>query len=144
MSPAVRSQDDPRDICTVSVCRGCCCGSAKITGVDHEAQVRALRAALAPSAARLRVTDCLGPCAQGNVIVVQPSPRGRARGGRPVWLGTVNDAAATGDIAAWTGDGGPGIAQLPPVLDLYAFTPPRAAASRRTGATGGRGVVGGV
>ncbi|MCF2527043.1 (2Fe-2S) ferredoxin domain-containing protein [Yinghuangia soli] len=114
----------PASRCTVAVCRGCCCGSAKVAGVDHAAQVAGLEAALEAGTARLRVTDCLGPCAYGNVIVVQPSPEGRARGGRPVWLGPVNDMAAVADIAAWTRAGGPGIAEPPPVLDLYVFTPP--------------------
>lgn len=111
--------------CTVAVCRGCCCGTAKVGGTDHQAQIADLRSALEPSTARLRVTDCLGPCASGNVIVVQPSRAGRARGGRPVWLGTVNDPAAVDDIAAWTQAGGPGIAEPPAVLDLYVFPPPR-------------------
>lgn len=107
------------------MCRGCCCGSPKVTGIDHDAQLRNLRAALSDTTTCLRVTDCLGPCAYANVVVIQPSPRGRAQGGRATWLATVNDHHATADIAAFTQAGGPGITDLPPVLELYAFTPPR-------------------
>jgi hypothetical protein len=109
---------------TVTVCRGCCCGTPKIPRVDHAAQLRELRSALADSAS-VRVVDCLDACEQANVIVVQPSPDGRRAGGRPVWLGLVNDRDATADIALWTRMGGPGLADPPDVLDLYAFQPSR-------------------
>jgi hypothetical protein len=109
---------------TVTVCRGCCCGTPKIPRLDHAAQLRDLSAALADRAS-VRVVDCLDACEQANVIVVQPSPEGRRAGGRPVWLGLVNDRDATADIAAWTEAGGPGLADLPDILDLYAFQPSR-------------------
>ena len=112
--------------CRVVVCRDCCCGSAKVIGVDHAAQTARLRAEVP-----VRISACLDVCEQANVIVVQPSTAGRAAGGRPVWLGLVNDADATEDITAWVRAGGPGIAPLPEILDLYAFTPPRLAAASR-------------
>ncbi|MBH1934211.1 (2Fe-2S) ferredoxin domain-containing protein [Streptomyces sp. AV19] len=111
--------------CTVTVCRGCCCGTPKIPGVDHAAQLAQLRGDLAGADGRIRVSDCVDACEHGNVIVVQPSAEGRAAGGRPVWLGLVNDPDATADIATWIRDGGPGLAEPPGVLDLYAFTPSR-------------------
>ncbi|GAA0396220.1 (2Fe-2S) ferredoxin domain-containing protein [Streptomyces luteireticuli] len=111
--------------CTVTVCRGCCCGTPKIPGVDHAAQLARLRRELTGTDGRVRVTDCIDACEHGNVIVVQPSAEGRAAGGRPVWLGLVNDPDATADIATWIRDGGPGLAEPPGVLDLYAFTPSR-------------------
>ncbi|WP_086725258.1 hypothetical protein [Streptomyces carpinensis] len=110
--------------CTVTVCRGCCCGTEKIPGVDHAAQLAGLRQALADTA-QIRVTGCLDACEHANVIVVQPSPAGRAAGGRPVWLGLANDPEAADDIATWIAAGGPGLADPPGVLDLYAFTPSR-------------------
>ncbi|MCC2266640.1 (2Fe-2S) ferredoxin domain-containing protein [Streptomyces sp. CT1-17] len=106
--------------CRIVVCRDCCCGSPKVTGVDHAAQTERLRAA-----APVRVSDCLDVCDQANVVVVQPSAAGRAAGARPVWLGLVNDRDATEDIAAWARAGGPGVAPLPDILDLYVITPPR-------------------
>ncbi|SEL80902.1 hypothetical protein [Streptacidiphilus jiangxiensis] len=109
---------------TVTVCRGCCCGTPKIPRLDHAAQLAELRTALADSAA-VRVVDCLDACEQANVVVVQPSPEGRRAGGRPVWLGLVNDRDANVDIAAWTRSGGPGLADPPDILDLYAFQPSR-------------------
>nr|WP_208870618.1 (2Fe-2S) ferredoxin domain-containing protein [Streptomyces griseochromogenes] len=112
--------------CRVVVCRDCCCGSTKVTGVDHAGQTARLRAEVP-----VRISACLDVCEQANVIVVQPSAAGRAAGGRPVWLGLVNDPHATEDITDWVRAGGPGIAPLPEILDLYAFTPPRLSAATR-------------
>ncbi|MFJ4841209.1 (2Fe-2S) ferredoxin domain-containing protein [Streptomyces sp. NPDC088746] len=109
---------------TVSVCRGCCCGTEKIPGVDHAGQLAHLRQS-AGAAATVRAVECLDACEHGNVIVVQPSAEGRRAGGRPVWLGLVNDPHAVADIAAWAADGGPGLADAPEILDLYAFSPSR-------------------
>lgn len=114
--------------CRITVCRGCCCGDPrKVPGVDHAGQIAGLRAAL-DGAAQVRASECLDVCDQANVMVVQPSPAGRAAGGRPVWLGLVNDDDALADIAAWVRAGGPGLAEPPGVLDLYEFT-----VSRRVG-----------
>jgi (2Fe-2S) ferredoxin len=110
---------------TVTVCRGCCCGDpAKVPRLDHAAQLADLHTALAEFA-MVRRTDCLDACERANVIVVQPSAAGRQAGGRPVWLGQVNDPDAAADIAAWVRDGGPGLAEPPDILDLYTFTPSR-------------------
>ncbi|MFF9035039.1 (2Fe-2S) ferredoxin domain-containing protein [Streptomyces sp. NPDC014892] len=109
--------------CRVTLCRDCCCGTPKLPGVDHEAQTTRLKS-LVPT----RISACLDACDQANVIVVHPSAAGRAAGARPVWLGLVNDPEATEDIATWVHSGGPGIAPMPPILDLYLFTPQ----SRRT------------
>ncbi|MFE4212641.1 (2Fe-2S) ferredoxin domain-containing protein [Streptomyces sp. NPDC056844] len=109
---------------TVSVCRGCCCGTPKIPGVDHAGQLAELRRSL-DEAATVRAVECLDACEQGNVIVVQPSAEGRRAGGRPVWLGLVNDPHAVADIATWAGEGGPGLADPPEILDLYTFSPSR-------------------
>ncbi|WP_240553683.1 (2Fe-2S) ferredoxin domain-containing protein, partial [Streptomyces niveiscabiei] len=62
--------------CTVVVCRGCCCGDRrKHPGFDHAWQLDRLRASAAASGGTftVRTTDCLGPCDQANVLVVQPS-----------------------------------------------------------------------
>jgi hypothetical protein len=95
-----------------------------VPGLDHAAQLRDLRQAL-DGTATVRVTDCLDACERANVIVVQPSAQGRKNGGRPIWLGLVNDSDATTDIATWIKDGGPGLADPPDILDLYAFRPSR-------------------
>jgi hypothetical protein len=75
--------------------------------------------------AQVRAVNCLDACEQANVVVIQPSPAGRAAGGRPVWLGLVNDPDASADITAWVRAGGPGLADPPDILDLYAFQPSR-------------------
>ncbi|MEJ8654969.1 (2Fe-2S) ferredoxin domain-containing protein [Streptomyces sp. MS1.AVA.4] len=111
--------------CTITVCRGCCCGTpTKVPRLDHETQLTDLRTALA-GVATVRRTDCLDACERANVIVIQPSADGRKAGGRPVWLGQVNDPGAAADITAWVTEGGPGLAEAPDVLDLYTFQPSR-------------------
>lgn len=125
-SPAVpRAAPDARAARpTVTVCRGCCCGTRKVPLLDHTAQLADLRRSLT-GMATVRTTDCLNACDHANVIVIQPSSQGRQAGGRPVWLGLVNYPGAVKDITAWITSGGPGIAVPPEVLDLYTFTPPR-------------------
>jgi (2Fe-2S) ferredoxin len=109
---------------TVTVCRGCCCGTTgKHPGIDHAAQLAALRTELADTG--VRVTDCLDACERSNVMVVSPSPEGRRAGGRPVWLGQVLDTDAVSDIAAWVRAGGPGVSEARDILELYMFSPSR-------------------
>ncbi|MDF2977272.1 MAG: hypothetical protein K0S40_2000 [Actinomycetospora sp.] len=106
---------------TLTVCRGCCCGTAsKHPDVDHRAQLERFRAA-----GRVRVSDCLDACAYSNVVVVSPSPAGRAAGARPVWLFGVLDAETEDELTAWVAAGGPGVAEPPGMLDLRIFTPSR-------------------
>ncbi|MGW2825940.1 (2Fe-2S) ferredoxin domain-containing protein [Streptomyces sp. NPDC001443] len=102
------------------MCRGCCCGTAKVPAVDHRAQLASLKSAWG-SVAHVRAVNCLDACEQANVIVVQLSSAGRAAGGPPVWLGPVNDSDASAGIVAWVRAGGPGIAGPPEILDLYVF-----------------------
>jgi hypothetical protein len=114
-------------MCTLSVCRGCCCGNArKHPGTDHARQLDRLREAAAESGGRLtvRTTDCLGPCGQGNVIVVHPSAAGRRNGGRATWIGFALDDTCTDDLLTWVAAGGPGVAEPPPTLELQVIRPP--------------------
>ncbi|WP_041760888.1 hypothetical protein [Pseudonocardia dioxanivorans] len=111
--------------CTVTVCRGCCCGTdRKHPGVDHAAQLSRITDGIG-TAGRVRVSDCLDACAQSNVVVVAPSTAGRAAGARPVWLRDVLDADVTEDVVTWVRAGGPGVADPPDLLDLFVFTPAR-------------------
>ncbi|MFF9909811.1 (2Fe-2S) ferredoxin domain-containing protein [Streptomyces sp. NPDC013457] len=122
--------------CSLVVCRGCCCGDAgKNPGVDHEGQLARLREAAARSGGRLavRTSDCLGPCAQANIVVVQPSTEGRRRGGRAAWIGFTADDDCLDDILAWTAAGGPGIAEPPATLTLQMIDPPTGTTSTRAG-----------
>jgi hypothetical protein len=110
---------------TVTVCRGCCCGTVrKHPGIDHDGQVGRLRAA-AGRQHRVRVSDCLNVCGESNVVVVQPAPEARRDGARPVWLGGILDDDVESRIAAWVTAGGPGVAPIPPALAAHAFPAPR-------------------
>ncbi|GHH35730.1 (2Fe-2S) ferredoxin domain-containing protein [Streptomyces sp. CA-294286] len=113
--------------CALTVCRGCCCGDVrKHPGTDHAGQLARLREAAARSGGRLavRTSDCLGPCGQANVVVVQPSTEGRRRGGRAAWVGWALDDDSTDEILAWVAAGGPGIAKPPATLELQFFPAP--------------------
>ncbi|MFB7376126.1 (2Fe-2S) ferredoxin domain-containing protein [Kitasatospora purpeofusca] len=113
---------------TVTVCRGCCCGTQeKHPGVDHAGQYERLRAAVG-DAGRVRAVKCLDTCAHSNVVVVGPSSEGRAAGGRPVWLGWVLADDMIEEIATWVHSGGPGVAEPPGLLDLQQIS-----VSRRVG-----------
>lgn len=112
----------------IVACRGCCCGTdAKVPGADHEAQLDRLRdfADRNPGTATVRPSPCLGPCEYANVVVARPSRLGRSRGGRPVWLGLVDDYALE-LVQEWARAGGPGIAELPDALQLHQISRPRA------------------
>lgn len=66
------------------VCRGCCCGTRKKhPGVDHKGLEKQLRKGAKALGARYEVTDCLGPCGQGNVVVART-------GGTVRWFRKVN------------------------------------------------------
>ncbi|MET7763592.1 (2Fe-2S) ferredoxin domain-containing protein [Streptomyces sp. NPDC005393] len=128
--------------CTLVVCRGCCCGDPrKHPGTDHQGQLDRLRAAAAGSGGRpaVRTTDCLGPCGQANVVVVQPSAAGRARGGRATWIGWANDDNCTDDLLRWAAAGGPGLAEPPATLELQFIRPPAEARARARGPRSRRG-----
>lgn len=112
---------------TVTVCRGCCCGSRrKHPAFDHEGQLELIRAGGGDDV-RVRVADCLDACERSNVMVVTPSAAGRAAGARPVWLGDLLDDDVAADVIEWAASGGPGVAEAPAVLDLYEFRPSRRA-----------------
>lgn len=104
-------------------------------------QLARLREAAEASGGRLavRTSDCLGPCAQANVIVVQPTTEARRRGARAAWFGWALDDTATDEIIAWAESGGPGTTPVPPTLDLHRIEPPepeRAPNSTRRGRRG--------
>ncbi|OYN76075.1 hypothetical protein CG716_23600 [Mycolicibacterium sphagni] len=110
---------------TVTMCRGCCCGTTrKHPGFDHDAQLVLLRDLLR-GVANFRITDCLGPCERSNVLVVSPSRTGHQSGGRPTWLGFVLDEDAAAAITNWLGEGGPGLTQPPDNLMRYRFERPK-------------------
>ncbi|MET7575233.1 (2Fe-2S) ferredoxin domain-containing protein [Streptomyces sp. NPDC005492] len=117
--------------CTLVVCRGCCCGNPrKFPATDHTWQVERLRAGAAEHGFHVRTTDCLGPCDQANVIVVQPSAAGRRAGGRATWIGFAMDDDCTEELLRWAAEGGPGVAVPPVALELQFVRPPREARIR--------------
>jgi (2Fe-2S) ferredoxin len=124
---AARRDTTAREItgCTVTVCRGCCCGTVgKHPDVDHAGQVEALRVGIG-DAGRVRVSDCLDACERSNVMVVGPSPDGRRAGAKPTWLAGVLHPDTVGDVVEWVRAGGPGVEDPPGILDLSTFAPSR-------------------
>ncbi len=113
----------PRSV-TVTVCRGCCCGSAvKHPEVDHDAALDALRAAADQGGASvLRVVNCLDECERSNVVAVR---RAQPTGAEVLWFGPVNDEAVTRALADWLRGGAVG--EMPEPLSELLFTkrPPR-------------------
>lgn len=113
----------PRSV-TVTVCRGCCCGSAvKHPEVDHEATLDALRAAVDQSRTGvLRVVNCLDECERSNVVAVR---RTQSSGAEVLWFGPVNDEAVSSALADWLRGGAAG--EVPEQLSALLFTkrPPR-------------------
>jgi hypothetical protein len=98
---------------TVTLCRDCCCGTLrKHPGVDHDAQVEALRDGLSDSG-RVVVSQCLLACERSNVVVVAPAPAARKRGAKPVWLSRVLFPAETQAVIDWVNAGGPGVVDIP-------------------------------
>ncbi|MFE0917307.1 (2Fe-2S) ferredoxin domain-containing protein [Streptomyces nigra] len=122
--PSSEPPRTPSTPCRVVLCRDCCCGSPKVTGVDHAGQAARLKESVP-----VRVSDCLDVCDHANVVVVQPSAAARAAGARPVWLGLVNDPDATEDVIAWVRAGGPGVAPCPEILAFHTIPAPSSRAS---------------
>lgn len=109
--------------CIVRVCRDCCCGTErKHPGVDHDGLLARLEADTR-GAARVLPSACLLACDASNVVVVTPSPQGRRRGARPIWVGGVLDDEAVDDVVAWVRSGGPGVSPLTPRLEGRVFAP---------------------
>lgn len=78
----------------VWVCRGCCCGTDRQhPGVPHKRLLKLVRSGAKAAGARFEVTDCLGPCAQGNVVVVRLD-------GQIRWFRRMNDEEITGALVA--------------------------------------------
>lgn len=126
MSPVISIGSAAARPCTLVVCRGCCCGNPrKNPGTDHAWHLERMRAAAEESAGRfaVRTSECLGPCGQANIIVVQPSREGRRRGGRAVWVGFAMDDESIDEIVAWAEAGGPGIAAPSAALTLQVVDP---------------------
>ncbi|GGK40446.1 hypothetical protein GCM10010124_36520 [Pilimelia terevasa] len=120
----------------VVLCRGCCCGSAaKHPDVDHAGELADLRALSDrhPDLLTVRTSECLGPCAEANVLVVRPSRTGRRRGGTTVWFSAL-DPDARAALSRWLADGGPGRAPLPAGLAPFQMHRPRGRSLTEVGA----------
>lgn len=63
--------------------------------------------------ARLTFVDCLDECERGDVVVARPTSAQRAAGARPVWFERLAGERATGSLARWLADGGPGTSGVP-------------------------------
>jgi hypothetical protein len=109
---------------TVTVCRGCCCGSdVKHPDVDHEGNLAVLtHAAQSSGCGVLRVVNCLDECERSDVVAVR---RRLPAGPEIIWLGPLNDPLDVAVLADWLRRGAPDV--LPDRLTPLVFTkrPPR-------------------
>lgn len=88
-------------------------------------QAERLRRLAAEGSARLTFVDCLDECERGDVVVARPASRCRQAGAGPVWFERLSGDDATGALAGWLRDGGPGAAPVPDAL--VGFVLPRTA-----------------
>ena len=96
----------------VWVCRGCCCGTkAKHPGIEHKALERQVRKGAEEIGARYEVTKCLGPCGQGNVVVVRAA-------GVTRWFRRMNDEASSAALLEHLASTGT-VTELPAALDRH-------------------------
>lgn len=105
---------------TLTVCRGCCCGADATVDPAPAALLERLSTACG-DAARIRTSDCLGPCERSDVVVVTPSRAGRAGGARTVWVARVTTAPVIEALSAWVAGGGPGVVEAPPAVRARVF-----------------------
>ena len=116
--------------CTLTVCRGCCCGTDDPKRAA--ARLEYLRERL--NSVQVRTSGCLGPCERRDVIVVHPKPRRRQHGWGPVWLARMHTQTAMDALIGWLEAGGPGQVLIPVDLCARVFRPPaRRKGSRRAG-----------
>ncbi|NUP36598.1 MAG: hypothetical protein HOY76_06130 [Streptomyces sp.] len=92
---------------TVTVCRGCCCGSdVKHPDVDHEGNLAVLtHAAQSSGCGVLRVVNCLDECDRSDVVAVR---RRLPAGPEIIWLGPLNDPLDVAVLGDWLRRGAPG------------------------------------
>lgn len=83
--------------------------------MDHGAIAETLRREVGGSA-EVVATECLWACDLSNVVVVNPSPAGRAAGAKPAWVTHVNTVERARLVVGWVRDGGPGLASPPDEL----------------------------
>jgi (2Fe-2S) ferredoxin len=105
---------------TLTVCRGCCCGADTTADPAPAVLLDQLRTGCG-GAARIRTSDCLGPCERSDVVVVAPSRTGRAGGARTVWVARVTSSPVVEALSAWVAEGGPGVVEAPPTVRARVF-----------------------
>ena len=118
---AGKNNHDDGFVISVTVCRGCCCGTErKHPETDHAGQLRQL----AEAGVRVRVADCLDVCQHSNVMVVHPGFALRRQGARVVWLGGVLEPRLVVHIGRWAAQGGPGAAAIPEAVRPFVIARP--------------------
>jgi (2Fe-2S) ferredoxin len=84
-----RSKRGARKPPKVFLCRGCCCGTRKKhPRSDAQALERVAREGASKAGYRFAKTKCLGPCGQGNIVVVRAAGTYR-------WFRKMDDVAET-------------------------------------------------
>jgi hypothetical protein len=109
---------------TLTVCRGCCCGSGvKHPDVDHDGALAVLTHAVESSRCGVvRVVNCLDECERSDVVAVR---RLGLTGTEIIWLGPLNDPVEVAVLGDWLERGA--VDPLPAGLAHLVFSkrPPR-------------------
>lgn len=108
----------------VKVCRGCCCGVKTGQKSGAEDRVLALKQ-LEQVGIEVDLTDCLGPCEKGDVVVILPTASERKLGHKPLWLGSMHSLTLTRLLAEFVMKDFPENLQHYPELRELRIQPPR-------------------
>ena len=114
----------PDEIRRVRICRGCCCGKKSRQKDEGQLREKAL-SLLNESGIQVERTDCLGPCSEGDIVVVLPTASERRQGIRPLWFGRMHSLPFTKLLAQCILDGFPDSLSNYPELERRRIKSPR-------------------
>ena len=108
----------------VKICRGCCCG--KKTGQSSGADLRETALSMLHEFnVQVETTECLGPCEQGDIVVILPTLSERLSGLKPLWFGQMHSFTLTALLAECLMKGFPESINNFPELQERKINPPR-------------------